>query len=89
MLPGWCATEAELPELRKATHDQLIAIMGTSRRGGVTWHQATGDTAVKIAADLARPDDPPEAAEFYAGLLQRLQTLGGYLVVASAPGVRP
>lgn len=87
VLIGWAHTEADLPEARQATHDQLISLMGAGRTGGVTWRQATGTDALSMLA-AAAVDTPIDSELFdhYRRLRAMLREYGGWLVLASAPG---
>lgn len=86
---GWCATEAELTEARRATHDSLIAQLGPARRGGVSWMFETGEQAVALLDEVAK--DPPSSvhADYFRQMRACLREYGGWIVVAMAPGERP
>lgn len=88
-LLAWCATEDDLAEARRRTHDALIEMMGPARTGGVTWRWWKGERAREVVeVALADPDQPADLAAYYRQVLAHLREYGGYVVVASAPGVR-
>lgn len=86
---GWCASSAELIEIRQRTHDSLIAQMGASRRGGVRWVQFTGKQALDELKRFAEDAPDDEHAEYYRQIMVKLWSQGGFLVFALAPGLRP
>lgn len=86
---AWCATEADLPETRRQTHDGLIALMGASRRGGIQWRQWTGSDASEALNGLWHDATPPDLADHYRRVAGHLREYGGWLVLAMARGDRP
>jgi hypothetical protein len=62
--PAWCASEADLQEARRATHDSLIAQMGAQRTGSVRGRQATGEKAVELLDTLDFGSGGPMHAEY-------------------------
>ena len=88
VVAGWCETEADLLECRQATHDTLIQMMGALRVGGVTWRQVTGQDAYDTL-DLLSKDASRELLDYYRSVRAHLRERGGWVVVATAPGVLP
>ena len=88
VLPAWCFHRSDLPDARRMTHDALIESMGATRSGGVSWIDAHGDEAHRLLAELDK--GASEAmAPYLAEVRHRLETEGGYVVVAMAPGTPP
>lgn len=84
MTMGVATTLDAVDEARRVTHDQLIAMMGDRRLGGVTWRTASGEQARDIVS--AAMDFEPR----WAGCLRKLEEWPeAVLVVATAPGLPP
>lgn len=83
---AWAADEAALPEARTGTHDNLIALLGARRRGGVRWGQWTGAEAVAQLGQLQGEAYAPAVANYLRAIGGHLREYGGWLVVATAPG---
>lgn len=88
VIVGWCAGEEDLAEARQLTHDAVIRTMGARRTGGVRWLWSTGDEALALLGQIRLDSDPPELAEHYRQIGERLADRGGYIVVAMAEGRR-
>lgn len=91
---GWCATEDDLPEARKQTHDTLISLMAERRVGAVQWRWWTGHEASEALRLLSSDVEGhygqiTEHAAYYDQIAALLRDHGGFLVVAMAPGKRP
>lgn len=82
---GWCATEADIVNARKATHDALIAAVGDRRNGPVAWREATGADALALLNEIAVDPPSEEHGNYYRQLRGKLREFGGYIVVALAP----
>lgn len=87
VIVGWAATVADLEDAKRQTHDAVIEMLGPARRGGVTWRISSGDQANAVLHDFLE-DATPEQANHYRRVRGMLREYGGYVVVASAPGVR-
>ena len=85
VVAGWGATEADLPELRRQTHDTLVALMGATRVGAVSWRTYRGTGAAGVIQGLAATGDDPAWVAAYRRMGELLAAHGGYVVVASAP----
>lgn len=86
---GWCESAADLDTVRRETHDTLIANMGHARTGGVSWSIVTGDDAFKRLSTLFEHSPSPEHSESYRRIRGMLREYGGFLVIASAAGIKP
>ncbi len=86
---GWVEDEDALEEGRMVTHDSLIELMGDTRTGGVHWSWAEGLDALAMLDVLERNNRDPRWADYAAQIRGRLTTVGGWLVVAIAPGKAP
>jgi hypothetical protein len=88
----WCATEAGLPAARQDARDELVGAMGEHHGGHVTWVELTGLYALTALALAAAADDAGHGSQELRGryrrLRARLQDRGGWLVIATAPGLR-
>lgn len=91
IVAGWCASEAELDEAKKGTHDIVIGMAGDRRRGGVQWRIASGADATQILSQLREPqlDNELELNDYYRRIAAMLREFGGFLVVAMCPAVQP
>lgn len=86
---GWVEDEDALEEGRMVTHDSLIDLMGDTRTGGVRWSWAEGVEALAMLDVLESNSTDPRWADYAAQIRGRLTTVGGWLVVAMAPGRAP
>lgn len=89
---GWCATEADLTDARKQTHDALIKLMGGLRTGPVAWQWHTGEPAMAAIGEfMGSPEaqGSPVYANYYRQIRGKLREYGGYVVIAFAPGDKP
>jgi hypothetical protein len=87
VLAAWCATEDDLPEARRRSHDGLVKLMADRRIGGVEWRHWSGDEANK-ALDVLRAGAVGPYADHYRRLAGLLREHGGFLVAAMAPSNR-
>jgi hypothetical protein len=85
VVAGWCATDADLPEARKDTHDQLIALMGDNRAGPVQWQWWEGRDATETLEAMKADTTDFELSELYRRMSGLLREQGGILLVAMAP----
>jgi hypothetical protein len=81
---SWCASDAELAETQRRSHDTLVELMGERRRGGVRWQMFTGLQALKAISNLEQQTRDPVVFESYEQVRQLLSEYGGIMVVASA-----
>lgn len=85
---SWARTEADLDEAKQRTHDRVIVALGAHRTGGVRWMIQQPPEAYKTLATMAADGGESYAAEVTEPISTLLETEGGYLVVAMAPGAR-
>lgn len=80
---AWCETEEEVPATRQAVYDRLVETMGDDRTGDVRFFCWTGEAAANRADTLTwdREDD-----RYWCDIVDNLDEIGGWLVVALAPG---
>lgn len=74
--------EADLDTVRQATHDQLLADLGDTRRSGVTWHHYDAAAGLEVLDDVGITG--PKADDLRAYLRDNPD---GVLVIASAEAV--
>lgn len=82
---GWAADPAHCPEVRKFTHDKLIASMGDTRAGGVVWLQWSGPEAIGVLAELRRDMTDPDMIEYLRRMRRKVEEFGGHVIMAKAP----
>lgn len=84
---GWCASDDELEEAKKQTHDRLISQLGARRRGGVRWIVLEGMPTRRKAGELMIGIAPDSLhGHYYRRIQGLLREYGGLLVIAMAPG---
>lgn len=85
---GWAMPD-HLDEAKQQTHDTLIALMGTTRTGGVTWRFFEGAGALKMIEKFVAMERDLVMLLHYRQIEKHLRGRGGVMVMATAPGSRP
>lgn len=85
--PAWCSDDSGVEEIKQATHDQLIGMMGRARTGGVKWLiTREPEKAIRICEDNVARESTPEARAAWSEIARLLHEEGGIMVLATAPG---
>lgn len=85
---GWAMPDM-LEEAKQQTHDTLIALMGPTRTGGVTWRFFEGAGALKMIEKFVAAERDLVMLLHYRQIERHLRARGGVMVMATAPGSRP
>jgi hypothetical protein len=88
VVAGWCAGDDDLEEAKKRSHDLVIDMLGSRRRGGVRWQIARGADATTVLDKMTEGELDPVLLDHYRRIRGLLRENGGIVVLAMAPGVR-
>lgn len=86
---GWEPDEANLDNAKRDVTDSLVELMGEGRTGEVRCAWGTGAKALAMVAVLEAHGTSGLWREYAAQARGRLEAMGGWLVVAVAPGQAP